>query len=182
MTQKEKLCNNALLLIGSAGLSSFDDGSAGAEIAKNLFSLTYKSLLTETRWHFATRSVVIPKIADNQKYVSNFQLPQDCLYVIKANINPYEIYERTIRVEQGVENIQIDYIFEPEVQNTPPYFQQALEFKLAAKFSIPVAEDTQKASTYTALYMQEVKRAKYLDSTSRTVDRIEQGAYITARY
>ena len=177
MNMKEQVCNSALLLIGTQGLSSFEDGSAGAELAKAFFDLTYQSMLTESRWHFATRQQELVQIAGT----TNYQLPQDCLYVVNSTVNPYEIYERTILTDTN-QIPTIEYIFEPDLQNVPPYFIQALEFKLAAKFAIPLTEDATKTSTYTALYQQEVKKAKYLDSTSRTVDIIPMGAYIGVRH
>ena len=190
MTQKERICNNALLLIGSAGLSSFDDNSAGSQISKNLFELTYESLLTDTRWHFATRTAHLTKLAPphhtnikiNETF-SEYQIPQDNLYVIKCSVNPYDIYERKIRIP-GIQSdeITIDYVFKPELQDTPPYFQQVLEYKLAAKFAIPITEDPQKTQMYTQLAQLELRKAKYLDATSRTVDMIQQDAYISVRY
>lgn len=47
------ICSNALLKIGAEGITSFEDGTAEAEIAYSLYPLLRDGLLSAYPWSFA---------------------------------------------------------------------------------------------------------------------------------
>lgn len=182
MTTPVDICSNALTLLGGQTIASLDEGSAGAEISKQLFEGTYHSMLSEYRWHFATRSLSLSKLSDptGNHFTNKFLIPSDCLYVTQCTSNPYEIYEDEIYA--NAEEITIEYIFAPKLNRLPAYFIKALQYKLATEFAIPLTTSTQKAQVYDALYEKQVKKARFIDATSRTPDNINSKPYIRARY
>ncbi len=57
-----------------------------------------------------------------------------------------------------------------------------LEFFLAAQFAVPLTGDMAKGDYYSKFYLNELKRAKYADSTQTPQDTFVQSAYVGVRY
>ena len=53
------ICSNALLKIGAEGITSFEDGTAEAEIAYSLYPLIRDSLLSSYPWSFAKAQKIL---------------------------------------------------------------------------------------------------------------------------
>lgn len=177
---KVLLSSQALVLLGAQPIASFTEGSTGAEIASILFDTTYESLLTETRWRFATKQQRLNKdIVPATEGLNSFQLPPDVLYVIEANCD-YEINQKKLLTNHT--DVTINYVFSPEIDQLPAYFVQALVLALAARFAVPISADLNKAQMYTQLTEQQLKKARYADSSSRTNSIIEDSPYTEARF
>jgi len=175
------LCSNALTLLGANSISSFTEGSAESEVSTLLYETTYYAMLTETQWHFATRTADLARhveLPDNG-YKFKFQLPTDCLYVAKSSDRRYEIYERDLYANSEV--VQIEYVYPVKEVNLPPYFTKALEYNLAAQFAIPITENATKAEFFAGLYQQAIRKARYADASQRPNIPIQDSPYIYAR-
>ena len=177
------ISSNALVLLGDQPISSFTDGGAGSLIAAQLYETTYHSMLTETLWHFATRTEVLAKLVDkpDNGYTSKFQLPSDCLYVVKTDQNSrYEIYERELYA--NADSVQIEMVYPVDEVNLPPIFAKALEYNLASLFAVPLTGDTSRAAYYRELYAVELRKAKRADASQRPAYQVGNDRYISARY
>ena len=80
------ICSNALLKIGAEGITSFEDGTAEAEIACSLYPMLRDGLLSSYPWSFAKAQKTLPRlynvpVAD---YQFAYLLPNDFLRVISA--------------------------------------------------------------------------------------------------
>ena len=139
-------------------------------------------MLTETRWHFATRTAVLARHTEEpiNGYKYKFQLPVDSLYVVKSSDRFYEIYERDLYANST--EIKIEYVYPVLEENLPMYFIKALEYNLAAQFAIPLTGNTTRAEYYAKLYQITVKKARFADASQRPNDAIEDSPYIQARY
>jgi len=56
------LCSRALLKIGAATIASFDEGSAEAEVAANLYPCIRDALISAHPWNFATGQASLPRL------------------------------------------------------------------------------------------------------------------------
>jgi len=76
----------------------------------------------------------------------------------------------------------LTYIFSPESEEFPPYFDQALITRLAAEFTIPVTESTSRAETLFRLAENEYRRARQVDSQQDSPAALEDFTLVDVRH
>jgi len=84
-----------MLLLGGSPISSFTEESAESEIAANLFENSYKSILTQHRWRFASKQATLARLTEKPSnlFEYQFQLPTDLLYLIRPiSISHFEVF------------------------------------------------------------------------------------------
>ena len=181
------LCSRALIRIGAAPITSFEDGNAESEIAGALFAPVRDALLSAYAWSFATGQVELneletPPIAD---YDHAYQLPTDFLRALSAGTGTrgrglnYRISRGALHTNS--QSVILTYVFRPEEEEFPPYFDQALIARLAAEFTIPITENTSRAESLYALAEREYERARQIDAQQDTPGKIEDFSLIKAR-
>jgi len=181
------LCSRALIRIGAVPIQSFSDGTAESEIAGALFAPIRDALLSAYSWSFATGQVAlaelsVPPLAD---YERAFQLPADFLRALSAGAGGkgrglnFRIARNAVHTNSS--EVLLTYIFRPEEEEFPPYFDSALIARLAAEFTIPVTENTSRAEAMFRLAEIEFSRARQIDAQQDTPGRIEDFSLINAR-
>lgn len=181
------LCSRALIRIGAAPVSAFDDGSAEAEIAGALYAPVRDALLSAYPWSFATGQAALNRLAEPPAadYAFAFTLPTDFLRALSAG-NGGRGRGLSYRLGRGVllcdaEEVLLTYIFRPEPEEFPPFFDAALIARLAAEFCIPVTENTSRAEALYRLADLEFRRARQIDAQQDSPNRIERFSLIDAR-
>ena len=173
------LCSRALIRLGAAPITSFADGTAESEIAGALYGPTRDALLSAYGWTFASGQValtplVTPPLAD---YARAFQLPNDYLRAMSAGQGGrgrglhYRIARGALHTDAS--EVMLSYIFRPEEEEFPPFFDMALIARLAAEFCIPVTENTSRADALYKLADLEFARARQIDAQQDSPNRIE---------
>lgn len=181
------LASRALIRIGAAPVSSFDDGTAEAEIAGALFGPVCDALLSAYGWSFASGQVPLdrletPPLAD---YDHAFALPVDFLRALSAGTAgrgrgvSYRIARGALHTD--VDNVLLTYIFRPAEEEFPPYFDAALIARLASELTIPITENTSRAESMFRLAELEYERARQIDAQQDTPGRIEDFSLVNAR-
>lgn len=173
------LCSRALLKLGADTITSFDEGTAEAEVAANLYPSIRDALLSAHPWSFATGQVTLAALAAQP--LADFdhacQLPADFLRALSAGADgrgrglDYRIHER--RLYTNVEPVVLTYIFRPDETAFPPFFDQMVIARLAAEFCIPLTESTSRAESLHRLAEKEFARAKSIDSQQDRPERFE---------
>ncbi len=181
------LCSRALTRIGAHPITSFSDGTVESEVAGILYGSCRDAILSAYGWSFATGQVALnqlstPPLAD---YRYAYQLPVDFLRAISAG-NPGRGRGLNFRIFRGAlhtdaEAVILTYIFRPEEEEFPPYFDTALIARLAAEFCIPVTEGSSRAETLFNLAEQEFARARQIDAQQDTPNKIEDFTLIKVR-
>lgn len=181
------LASRALIRIGAAPVSSFDDGTAESEIAGALFGPVRDALLSAYSWSFALGQMALnqretPPVAD---YAHAYELPSDFLRALSAGTGGkgrglnFRIARNTLHTNAS--GVLLTYIFRPEEEEFPPYFDAALIARLAAEFCIPLTENTSRAEAMHRLAAFEFDRARQIDAQQDTPGRIEDFSLINAR-
>ncbi len=173
------ICSRALLKLGADTVASFDEGTAEAEVAANLYPSIRDALLSAHPWSFATGQTTLAKLAAEPlaDFACAFQLPADFLRALSAGADgrgrglDYRIHER--RLYADVEPLVLTYIFRPDETGFPPFFDAALIARLAAEFCIPLTESTSRAEVLHRLAEKEFARAKSIDSQQDRPERFE---------
>lgn len=181
------LCSRALIKIGAAPITSFDDNSAEGEIAGALYPQVRDALLSAYAWSFASGQIaldqlVVSPIAD---YDYAYQLPNDFLRALSAGSGArgrglnYRIASGALHT--NAPDVVLTYIFRPDESSFPPYFDAALIAKLSAEFTIPVTESTSRSEAMARLAERDFERARQIDAQQDTPGRIEDFSLINAR-
>lgn len=181
------LASRALIRLGASPVSSFNDGTAESEIAGALYAPLRDALLSAYSWSFATGQVMLakrdtPPAAD---YNNAFQLPLDFLRAMSAGTGGRG-RGLNFRIAGGAlhtnaESVLLTYIYRPEEETFPPYFDQALIARLAAEFTIPVTENTSRAEAMYRMAEREFERARQIDAQQDSPGRIEDFSLIDVR-
>jgi len=181
-TSSISLASNGLLLLGHEPISNFEDGTSGATIAANLYETAYLSVLTNHRWRFATKQARLARLTEAplRDWTYQFQLPADLLYLAKVDTERYEIYEDKLYANSS--DIYIEYTYRVDEDKLPGYFAKMFEFFLAAQFAVSLTGDMDKAQLFGRFYEQELRRAKFADSTQRPNESFTDSPYTQVRY
>lgn len=181
------LCSRALTRIGAHPITSFSDGTAEAEITGSLYAPARDALLSAYGWSFATGQVALTRFATSPiaDYRYAYQLPTDFLRALSAG-GAGRGRGLRFRISRGAlhtdaEEVILTYIFRPDSEEFPPYFDMALIAHLAAEFCIPVTEGTSRAEVLFTLAEQEYARARQIDAQQDTPGRIEDFSLINVR-
>lgn len=181
------LCSRALIRLGAAPITSFLDGTAESEIAGALFGPTRDALLSSYSWSFATGQMVLTETVDAPiaDYQSAFALPNDYLRAISAGTGGrgrglnYRISRGALHT--NAESVILSYIFRPEEEEFPPYFDMALISRLSAEFCIPITENTSRADALARMADKEFARARQIDAQQDSPGRIEDFTLVDVR-
>ena len=122
------LCSQALLKIGAATISSFEDGSSEAEVAANLYPLLRDGLLSVYPWSFASAQCALPRLTEMPvaDYRYAYRLPPDLLRIVSAGIGErgqgleYRIRENALHT--NADKVVLSYLFRPAEKNFPAFF------------------------------------------------------------
>jgi len=88
------------------------------------------------RWRFASKKAQLARLVDEplNEYSYAFQLPSDCIYLIKTTSRQYQIYGS--KIYSNDLNMEVDYTYRVGEDNLPPYFSKMFEFFLASQFAL----------------------------------------------
>jgi hypothetical protein len=181
------MCSRALLKIGAATIASFDEGTAEAEVAANLFPSTRDALVSSYPWSFATGQRPLARLAASPvaDFRHAFQLPADFLRALSAGAAgrgagvEYRIAEDRVHADEDA--LTLTYIFRPSDESLPPFFQSALIARLAAEFTIPLTENTSRAQMLYELAERELRGARLTDSQQDRPPALADFPLISAR-
>lgn len=182
------LCSRALMRIGAAPITSFDDGTAESEIAGALYAPTRDALLSAYGWTFASGQVALNKLQDvpTADYQASFELPSDYLRAISAGTGGrgrglnFRIVNGQLHCNS--DTVILSYIYRPEEETFPPYFDNVLISRLAAEFTIPLTESTTRAEAMYRMAETEFARARQMDAQQDSPSRLEQFTLIDVRH
>jgi hypothetical protein len=164
------LCSRALLKLGARPIAGFDDGTAEAEVAVNLFPSIRDALLSAHGWSFATAQVRLPQLEEPPvaDFDRAYQLPADFLRALSAGSGArgrglvYRIIDKRLHTSSG--EVYLTYIFRPAEADFPPFFDQLLIARLAAEFCIPLTESKSRAEMLHRIAESEFRRARLIDA------------------
>ncbi len=181
------LCSRALIKIGAAPISSFDEGTAQSEIAGALYEQVRDALLSAYAWNFAVGQVQLAQLSEppTADYTYAYELPTDYLRALSAGNGTrgrglnYRIMGGKLHTNSS--EVILTYIYRPEEESFPPYFDSVLITKLAAEFTIPITENTSRAESLYKRSESEYVRARQIDAQQDTPGRIEDFTLIDVR-
>ena len=182
-----ELCSIALVKLGAEGISSFNDGTAEADVAGTLYDVIRDSLLGVHPWSFATAHAELVQLpnAPLTDFEYAFELPSDFIKALSAGDEcrsrgaVYQVVGR--EVHTNYEELTFAYIKRADEADFPTYFVSALINRLAAEFCLPLTENASRSELLFKVADTELKLAKLIDSQQDTPPRVEDFTLIEAR-
>lgn len=181
------LCARALLKIGANPVTSFQDGTAEAELAAALYAPTRDALLAAHGWSFATRQVPLVRRADPPPadFAHSFALPDDFLRALSLGTGgrgrglSYRIQGKELLAD--AEAVTLTYVARVAEGGFPAFFDAALIARLAAEFCVPLTENTSRAEVLHKQAEAEFRRARLTDASQDSQDGFTDFTLIEAR-
>ena len=185
------ITNVALQLIGAETIGAFADDSATAEICNATFEDTVRKLLTEHPWRFAVKEIDLGTEDGTEpltKWEERFALPTSgtLLKVLGVFVDSkpidYEVVGQYIHCDViDADNPVCRYIFRADTANFSPAFIQALQYRLAAVWAVPITDSTSKAEYFEAMAEKMIQRARTADAQQDTARRLPLGRFKAVR-
>ena len=179
------LASNALLLIGDNPISSFDDAGAGAQTAGALYPDTKRRVLSEHPWSFALKQQRLNKLSQKPdtltNYTNAFPIPPDLIRL--WNLQPwsdYMIVGDLIYTNQT--ELLATYVYDVDEVQFPPHMIKAMEYTLAADFSISIMENEKLATLFTEKALLFTSKAMATDSQNRPQSAIMDSPLVSVRF
>jgi len=182
-----ELCSAALVKLGAASISSFDDGTAEADVAKTLYNVVRDGLLGLHPWSFATAHAELTSLLTSPAtdFDHAFDLPPDFIKALSAGDEErgrgivYQLIGNELHT--NYEEVTLAYVKRADEADFPTYFVSALINRLAAEFCLPLTENTSRSDLLYKLADTELRLAKLIDSQQDTPPRVEDFTLIEAR-
>jgi hypothetical protein len=188
LDSKIDICKRALVLIGEAPISSFDDGSAAATVAGNLYDATKRHMIAGYPWRFAAMGTTINKIVTTKDtdYDGAYQLPAQCLRVQRVRyagsvLTPFEIFGQELHIDSTYDTLELDYIKLVDEDAMAEWFVEALQYRLASMFAASITQSASMASYWENEAEKALRRARFSDSLIDSPNTIEPTRLITLR-
>lgn len=119
MASKIEIINHALAQLGASRISSLSELTHEATIMSTVYETVRDELLRSHNWNFAIKRVSLAKLTETPafEFGAYFQLPVDCLRVIKTNDEtiPHKIEGRKLATDAS--EVKIKYIRNDTVES-----------------------------------------------------------------
>jgi len=182
------ICSRALVLLGEAPITSFNQNTTASRTAKLLYEATVTDMLGGRRWHFAQTTAQMSRLAAEpvSDWDAEYTRPSGALVVHRVTIDDvpieFELGENTIRCNADETNeVYCTYTVRTLEAYWPPYFRGAVEKELAARFAFPVTAQEALAAKAQTLADRALRQARLLDSQSQTAPTVRQSRFKSAR-
>ena len=187
MTDKVSIVNQAIGLLNGNRIVASTDGTTEANLASDSYEELRDAVLEEADWSFAIIRLQIAKDATAPLFdwTGRYLIPDETLRVLSVNGN------KTGRawVREGQYILTNFGVCEARVLSkvtNPNYFSkmflQALVYRIAWTWAIPLTKSTKIREQYKADYIDLITEATTVDGMQGTPEKTGQGRLVEARY
>ena len=188
---KIDICNRALVAVGANVIASFDDDSAEAIVANQIYDARVKAMMELHDWSFGkTTADLGAPLASSQTatgYAYAYNLPAGYrkavqLWKVSEDDPPidYEIYGNELHTDEA-QTVYLTYMRQVTEEMFTALFEYALEMRLAADFAAGLTDKADKADYYTREAERWLRVARNADSQASPPPRFKVGRLKGAR-
>ena len=187
MTSAVSICSNALVLLGSAPFSSFDEPKPHVRIAANLYPSVRDDVLRLHSWNCATDRVILAPLANTPAFdfAYQFQLPGDWLRTLQVGKKgePIEYRSERQRLLANVTALPLVYCFRNTVEDTwSTNLIHVVELAMAAKMAYAVTSSSSVRDSCRDEFARELKAAKAIDGQDDPPEEFAAGSFAESRF
>jgi hypothetical protein len=195
------ICSDALLLLGAAPISSFNEGTDEANVCDRLYPDVRDSTLQMYPWAFSMKKVQLARTVNTpvNEWLYEYQLPSDRIGPPRAAFDSaqpgarpfqaWEIYGDKFLTNE--EKVYIDYQYSIAEGNMPVWFVQLLKYQMAWHLAEPITDQISKTDYWKTIAMGSpgennrggyMRTAMNIDAQGNTPQSIEDYSLIAVRY
>lgn len=187
MTSVTSICNRGLQLLGAARILDITDNSRNGRACKACYDIIRQSELRKHRWRFAIKRDVLAPLTESDphgefEYV--FQLPADCLKILKPENDPYcdwQIEGRKLYTNSTAA-LHIRYIADITDPNTmDACFAEMLSAKMAEAMCEEITQSNTKKADAREAYREARSEAKRANAFETIPAEPEEDSWVLAR-
>jgi len=172
------LCNSALALMSEYSITDINDSSNKvARLCRASYYTTVNEVLRTHLWNSAIKRVEIAQetTAPSFEFCCQYQLPVDCLRVLKIQDNPiYKLEGKKILTDNTDCFLKyIAVITDPNLMDS--LLQEAVSTKLAMKISFALTNSVQMKNQLKQDYEDILSRARSIDAMEDTPTSFSEG-------
>lgn len=187
MANSVSICSNALLMLGAAPFSSFDEARDQVRLAANLYPSVRDDVLRLHPWNCAIKRVILAPMVNQPAFdfTHQFQLPGDWLRTLQVGGKGCAITYRSEgqRILASVTALPLVYIFRNEVESTwSTNLIHIMELAMAAKMAYAVTASSSLRDSQRDEFMRELKVAKAIDGQDDPPEEFEEGTFLESRF
>lgn len=195
MVSSVDICNEALLLVGSRKINSFEDETVEARLCKSQYPLSKAFLLRKHPWNFAIKRAILARVSGTVIFGWDyqFQKPNDFLRLL-------EVVELSSQDPGGKMMTSDDYLFEGnKILANSPYigiryvftvdeasifdseFQNALAYHLAIELCETIHGSTSVKKELKRSFDYLLSDAQGTDGRENPIIQVEKTDWLLAR-
>lgn len=181
MTSEVSICNQALGFLGEGLITSFSDGTKGANLCQANYQYLRDAVLEDTEWSFAMKRDKLPALSTTPvSYAYAHQLPTDCLRVCQVSWDNQFIQTDTLKWELedrkvlcDLETVYVRYVSRvTDPSKFSPGFTQALVYRIASELAIPLTNSRSLMESMQTMYEARLRVGVALDGTQGRTRRV----------
>lgn len=175
MASKIGIVNHALVLLGASRISSLTELTQEATKMSEVYETVRDELLRSHIWNFAIKRASLAKLVETPafEYAFYFQLPSDCLRVIKTDDEtvPHKIEGKKIATDAST--VKIKYIRNDTVESEyDAQFTAAFATRLAIETVESLPAKSNLLNTLWQLFQVRLDEAKSTNAIENSYDVI----------
>lgn len=175
MASKIEIINHALAQLGASRISSLTELTHEATIMSTVYETVRDELLRSHNWNFAIKRASLAKLSETPvfEFGAYFQLPADCLRVIKTDdeTEPHKIEGRKLATDASA--VKIRYIRNDTVESEyDAQFTIVFATALAIEAATSLPAKGSLLGTLSNLYAFRLERAQAMNAIENFYDVI----------
>jgi hypothetical protein len=156
------ICSDALILLGAAPISSFTEGSDGAQACDRLYPDLRDNIIANYMWSWSVQKVQLSRLSTNplDEWKYAYQLPGDMLSGVIALFPSNGTNQSSAKYGWDIygdqlftnfETVFIDYQSTVSEAKMPVYFVRLLRTALAAELGFVITDQLAKSDYFRSL-------------------------------
>lgn len=185
---KVSITNQALNRLNVSQILSLTDNSKQARAMNLVFDRVYEEALTIRNWNFATTRTQLGRLTaqPNSGYDYQYQLPTDCLRIIKVvSTSLYEIEYKVEGTALLTDETEVYVVYVKRILDfgtLPPIFTSYLILALANEVCFGLTGNVSLQDRLVSEMMDKLEKAKKADSTEGAPKSKVNSTVINRRY
>ena len=179
------ICNAGLISLGEETITALTDNNKAARLCNQRYETLRDAVLRDAKWNFALERAQLAQLVSTPSFgfSSEFQLPTDCLRVLKTDDDhdTYKVEGRKIR--SNVSSMKILYIkkiTDPALFDS--MFVEALSARIAVDLAIPLTDSDSRLASMVSLYDKRIGEARGADAQENgSIEVYEADEWLNSR-
>lgn len=187
MTSITSICNRGLQLLGAARILDITDDTRNGRACNACYDILRQSEIRKHRWRFAIKRAVLSPLNETDphgEFSYIFQLPADCLKVLKPEQDPYCDWQIEGRKLYTNSTTVLKLRYMADIEDTNIFdvcFAEMLSAKMAEAMCEEITQSNSKKAEAKDAYKEALSEAKKANAFETIPAEMEADGWVLAR-